>query len=404
MKFEFFTFKTVTSCSLMMFTTFNLSAQETFKINAETVNKISIENSNIFLVDYKEIEYYPFVEGKIFTESYKNFLDSQKEVKEEYSETMIEKKKYEDKKNKKQKIIQLINEYLSDTKNDKLLDAAEKLANELNLKFVVEDKSYQYRGWGMKPKKTLFIKNSNGKYAGKGMLKEYLESMNIELNRYDYNTSYQEERYSDSQKEEQSFSDEDKYTIGKVKSKTLSKRKVYIKSEKSFNNWSELYGTYKEISKVKSIDSFEGSKENYKEIIIDENNYKETRYRKFDIDRLVENIDTGKIYYFPRQIISKINSQEDYLMVEKQLITNGYKLYETNGEKFINTKHYKVPVTSILKRLIELDKDYLKNIDLRFEKMQALRKQALTYNPKFDNYIRLYRLQRNKMSKADISA
>lgn len=58
----------------------------------------------------------------------------------------------------------------------------------------------------------------------------------------------------------------------------------------------------------------------------------------------------------------------------------------------------------ITKQLIENDKDYLKNIDLKFEKIQVLRKQALTYVAKMENYVRLYRLQRNKMSKADISA
>lgn len=293
MKFEFSTFKTVTSCSLMMFANFNLSAQETFKINSETISKISLENSNIFPVEYKEIEYFPLTEGKVFTESYKNFLDGQKDTKEQYG---------------------------------------------------------------------------------------------------------------NSKQEDEEFSDDEKYEIGKVKSTTLAKRNAYVMSEKSLNSWTELYGTYNEIAKVKSITDFEGSMEVFKEIIIDNKNYEETRTRFFDINRLVKNNDTGKIYYFPRRIISEINSQEDYLVVEKQLVSNGYKAYEQNGQKFINTKHYKVPITNILKQLIGKDKDYLRNIDLRFEKMQALRKQSLTFVPKMENYIRVYRLQRNKMSKADISA
>lgn len=48
--------------------------------------------------------------------------------------------------------------------------------------------------------------------------------------------------------------------------------------------------------------------------------------------------------------------------------------------------------------------NYLKSVDANFEQLQSLRKQALVYNPKFDKFIRLYRLQRNRMSNADILA
>lgn len=404
MKFEFTTFKTVASCSLMMFANFSLSAQETFKLNAEILKKVPVEKSNVFLVEYKEVEYYPLIDGKVLTESYKNFLDSQKDAKGQYSDAMSVKNKYDAIKDKKLKVVQLINEYF-DSKNEKLLDEADKLSKELNLKFVIDNQSSAYNGWGVKPKKTLFIKNDNGKYASKTMLKEYLGALDIEIRKYsDYDISNIEQQYADSKQEEQEFSDDEKYEIGKVKSKNIAKRKIYVQTDEILVNSSELYGDYQEIAKIQKISNFEANSNIYKELVVSEKTYEETKYRKTAIDRLMKNINTGKLYYYPFDVISKINSEANSLAIEDYLVKNGYKIYENSNEKFFNTKHYKVPVKPILMMLIENDKNYFQNLDLRFEKMQALRKQALSYIPKFENYVRLYRLQRNRMSKVDISS
>lgn len=403
MKFELSTFKTVSSCSLMMIANYSLSAQETFKINQETTRKISIENINIYPVDYKEIEYYPYVDAKVFTESYQNFLDSQKDVKEEYSEALSIKNKYDDVKNNKLKIKQLIQGYL-DSKNEKLLDEADRLSKELNLKLIIDDQSLIYSGWGVKPKKTLFIKNDSGKYASKIMFKEYLGALNIEISKYrDYNISYKQEKYDNVRQEDDGFSDDEKYTIGKVKSNVLNKRKAYIMSENRVNDFSEIYGTYREISKTLSI-----ANENIEDkFIINELSDKVNKHygrSEFFSTALIQNIDSGKFFVMSYGAYQEIKLNIDYQKFEKQLNSLGYKAYYAGPLLQVNTKYYKVEVSNFLYKKLESDKLYLLKLDEHYIKIQNLSKKCSSYNSSFEKYIRLYKIQGNRMSKADISA
>lgn len=235
------------------------------------------------------------------------------------------------------------------------------------------------------------------------MLKEYLESMNIEINRYNYKTSYQEEKFAASEKEEQEFSDDEKYEIGKIKSTTLAKRKAYIKSDKKINDLSEIYGTYKEMAKAKSIDDFESSSEILKEIEIDTAYHDESEY-KIAVDRLVKNVDTGKLYYFPHKTVSEILYTNDQKIISDFLTSIGYKPYKQDNNLYVKTKAYRVLCNMSTYTVLKKDKDYMNKIDAWYDQRQVIRKQIIPIIPQLSNYVRLYRIQRNRMSKSDISA
>jgi hypothetical protein len=69
-----------------MLTNFSVSGQTAFTINSETSKTISVDNNFIYPVEYREIEYYPYSEGKVYTDSYKFFLNDKKELEKTYNE------------------------------------------------------------------------------------------------------------------------------------------------------------------------------------------------------------------------------------------------------------------------------------------------------------------------------
>lgn len=88
MKFEFSTFKTLASCSILMLTSLSLSGQTTFTINSETAVKVRIDNNSVYPVTTKTVEYYPFIKGKVETYSYQEFLKKKKDLEKAYNEFM----------------------------------------------------------------------------------------------------------------------------------------------------------------------------------------------------------------------------------------------------------------------------------------------------------------------------
>lgn len=127
---------------------------------------------------------------------------------------------------------------------------------------------------------------------------------------------------------------------------------------------------------------------------------------------LVENENTKKLYIMESSFLKNINKEKeekqkdevDRETVNRFMQSLGYKPYQENGNYYVNTKHYKIQATNALKKRLETEKDYLKKLDIWFEQREAIRKQTIAMIPKLDHYVRIYRMQRNRLSKADISA
>lgn len=136
----------------------------------------------------------------------------------------------------------------------------------------------------------------------------------------------------------------------------------------------------------------------------------------FDIDRsltsLIENEETKKLYIINSYVIKSIIDEKEKIkkdaigrkIVNEFIQLKGYKLDQVGENFYVNTKHYKIQATDALKKRLEIEEDYLKKLDIWFEQREAIRKQTIAMIPKLDHYVRLYRMQRNRMSKADISA
>jgi hypothetical protein len=126
------------------------------------------------------------------------------------------------------------------------------------------------------------------------------------------------------------------------------------------------------------------------------------------ISTLLENSSTKKLYMMNfdqydkiRKFIKEENEETKNINF---LISLGYKIYDDEGFNVFNTKYYMVTCNPSLYSALKKDKSYLTKLDNLYLQEQNLRKQAQSYTPKLANYIRLYRIQRNKMSKTDIGA
>lgn len=402
MKFELSTFKTVASCSLLMLTHLTFSGQTTFTINSETIKTIPPNNSFIYPVEYREIEYYPYVEGKVETNFYKSFLDDKKELEKTYNEHTT---RINNRVSKKDQIIKLLTAYLNGSENKALLDEADNIAKDLKIKYNFSKIGYITYDGKNRSSNNLFIKDENGKYAGKKILQEYITFLNSDNNFQKQSLkSYDDEQYLKLLEEDKKMADSDKYEIGRIKSENLAKRKAYlVLKNQEIKDFSMLYGKYKEISSTMLIANT-AIEDRFIENELSENFRKYRRYDGENQYTLMENTVTGKFYVIPYNIYSNIMNVNSDEIAVKELIAMGYNIDDSNGYKFINTKHYKIEATNALKKRLEKEKDYLQKLDVWYEQRQSIRKQIIAMIPKFDHYVRLYRLQRNRMTQADISA
>lgn len=127
---------------------------------------------------------------------------------------------------------------------------------------------------------------------------------------------------------------------------------------------------------------------------------------------LVENENTKKLYMLESSILQSMKNEKakiqksisDRKTINDLMQSIGYKPYQIGDNLYIKTKYYRILCNNSTYEVLQKDKDYLKKIDGWYEQQQIVRKQIIATTPKLANYVRLYRLQRNRMSKADISA
>ncbi|MFP3590397.1 hypothetical protein [Chryseobacterium sp. SIMBA_038] len=125
---------------------------------------------------------------------------------------------------------------------------------------------------------------------------------------------------------------------------------------------------------------------------------------------LIENENTKKLYMMYSDFLKSMNEEKEKIkkddaelkMIDGFMQSMGYKTSQIDGAIYVKTKYYRILCNLSTVDVLQKDKDYLKKVDSWFEQREAIRKQIIATIPKFDHYARLYRVQRNRMSKADI--
>ncbi len=381
-----------------MFT--KLSAQETFDFTTSIGENLSKSSLNsIFPVEQKSIEYYPVVEGEINTREYQYLLDKKNELQEYYESYRKSKKQDSVYFSKMLKISDLLNTYTTTSKNEILLDDANKLVKELNLYFIVDNQSSFYSGMATKPKEELYIINNKGKYASTSMIKDYTMAVNNRLQmRQEIVPSYQVKAYLETLKEISNFPEKDKTKLGKSKSLKPTTKNAYVMLEdQRLTDYNNIVGKFKIVENKMSLYHEDADFELLPAEQVDKST------SSFYV--LVENIDTGKLYAINNYGYNQIKYITAIDLLNDKLISLGYEPYRSEGypQLYVNTTYYKVQAMPYLYDEIQKDSSYLKKLDQHYLKVIGLKKQANTYNSKFENYLRMYKLQRNQMSTASIN-
>lgn len=82
----------------------------------------------------------------------------------------------------------------------------------------------------------------------------------------------------------------------------------------------------------------------------------------------------------------------------------GYKTYQDGEDYYFKSKTSELKVTSLLLDQMKKDSDFITKLDAQQTKRIALAKQTIPHSKTLDKYLGQYRIQRNKMPTADLTA
>ncbi|GIQ58891.1 hypothetical protein Flavo103_20270 [Flavobacterium collinsii] len=124
---------------------------------------------------------------------------------------------------------------------------------------------------------------------------------------------------------------------------------------------------------------------------------------------IYKNDSTGKLYGIREENLKSltdyIQAQEMIKIVQKL----GYKVYETNeayyeNYYYIKSKTCEIKLDNWTYNELKKNPSYISSLDNYQIKLKSLVQQTIPHSKTLDKYLSLYRIQRNKMSSANINA
>lgn len=124
---------------------------------------------------------------------------------------------------------------------------------------------------------------------------------------------------------------------------------------------------------------------------------------------IYKNDSSGKLYAIKNESLKSISdyakTKELIKIVEKQ----GYKVYQTNeayyeNYYYIKSKTCEIKLDNWTYNELKKNPSYFTSLDNYQIKLKSLVEQTIPHSKNLDKYIGLYRIQRNKMSTANINA
>lgn len=124
---------------------------------------------------------------------------------------------------------------------------------------------------------------------------------------------------------------------------------------------------------------------------------------------LIKNIDTDAYYFVTSDSyitkLKEIESTKELLKIVHKL---GYKEYKSNDRYdetlYIKSKACEIKLNNWTYNGLKKNPSYIATLDNHQMKSDALTKQTIQHSKTLDKYLGLYRIQRNKMSVANINA
>jgi hypothetical protein len=136
-------------------------------------------------------------------------------------------------------------------------------------------------------------------------------------------------------------------------------------------------------------------------------------FNEYDVTELIYLIykkdDTGKLYVIEERDIKSITEYDQTQELLKLVQNQGFKVYETNAgyrenNYYIKSKACEIKLDKWTYSNLKKNPAFITTLDNDQTKLDALIKQTITHSKTLDKYLGLHRIQRNKMSTANITA
>ena len=396
-----------TSC--ILFLPSESRAQSTLSLTPERVYE-AIENSRSndlkgYLVKYKEVSYHPMIEGNLQSDEYKSIqeqLQRQKPAYDEYRKLFIADSTCRE---NVANILKNIDLYLSSNEKsdvkDKYLIEAQSIADRQNLQIQGPDNGLMAtvltQANQQKSTKTYRLYNDKKSASNKEI--EYYRSQVQSIKFDKVRMPYTAEAYLELLAKSKSIP---KTVKGKVQSQeTLSKKVLFVDKEATFTDFS---GDFKILP------------ERYVLVLQDvENQFLKNELLVYNSGyeingvsqpySLMQKVGTDDFYFITSDEFYRYLSAQD-LKTELLTIVHklGYKEYQKDEEYFIKSKTAEIKLDAGLYDALKSNPNYISQYDAAKIKINALITQSIPHSKTLDKYISQYRIQRSRMSTANLNA
>lgn len=362
------------------------STNDTISISLDVISKYVENNPNatssglyIYEVENKNISVYANPKKVEELDKLNNDYEKVKTGKVYGKDPVAEYNKNAEKSNKLRaaidSIVQNIDTYLSSKEkydNKKhLLEASQILAD--NIKIVVNE----FKGVSASHilvKQPLRLYSENTKINDKDVLFYKSEILNIRIPQYD-------------KPREMSLKDE----LEKAKNDTIERSALIVKANKVDPQL--LVGPFQVIGIKYRLKDY--TYECPKDELIDTN----FNVRKYP---LIINSNTKAMYFIEEEnFINKIKEIEEFERLKNEISKYGYT---SDSKGKIKSKMSSFHLTSTLINELNKNPNYIRDIDNKYSQLITLVKQLTIHTNKLDGFVRLYNMQRSKMSASNINS
>lgn len=385
-------------------------AQSTLSLNPERVYE-AIEKSHSgdlkgYLVKYKEVSYHPMIEGNLQSDEYKSIqeqLQRQKPAYDDYRKLFVADSTGRD---NVANILKNIDLYLSSNEKsdvkDKYLIEAQSIADRQNLQIQGPDNGLiaTVLTQANQQKSTKTYRLHNGKKPASNKEIEYYRSQVQSIKFDKVRMPYTAEAYLELLAKSKSIP---KTVKGKVQSQeTLSKNVLFVDKEATYADFSGDFKILPERYVLVLQDAENQFLKN--ELLIYDNSYGSNSFTQ--PYPLMQKVGTEDFYFitsdeFYRYLSAQDSKAELLTMVHKL----GYKEYDDGyGEYYIKSKTAEIKLDAGLYDALKSNPNYISQYDAAKIKINALITQSVLHSKTLDKYISQYRIQRSRMSTANLNA
>lgn len=387
---------------LLFLITSKVSAQEvkiTPELSKKTIEEHGVNDFDVFPVKYKEIEYRKLLNGEVMSNYYKQLLDELEEYKPGYDY-------YVQQQNDLKKCIANIDKFLeSDEKYDvkeQYLKEVQSIADKYKITVIGKDDRFisKFRarssyGHDRELKDIQVYAFMDGKRTSKNDAKSFKDGL-IEVMELQSTNEYA--IYSAYVNLTERLKKVPKTQPGKVLSDEISKRFAYIVEGNSIGI-ENLSGNFTILA-----GNFTLQKEDFQDKRVKNELVQEGDYKAYPI---IQRVGTDEFYYITSNYFLQYVSSAQFLNDVVALVNKaGYKEYyrSSDGAAFIKTKTAEISLDGWIYKMLKSNPNYITEFDNDQLNIASLVKQTISHSKTLDKYIGLYRIQRNRISSANVAA